>query len=60
MPKYYAQKILDTHGTDKILFGTDTPWHTAAMEMRLLDSLQIREEDMQKITHKNAIRLLNL
>ena len=60
MPKYYAQKILDTHGADKILFGTDTPWHTAAMEMRLLDSLQIREEDMQKITHKNAIRLLNL
>ena len=39
MPKYYAQKIIEKHGTDKILFGTDTPWHTAGMELRLLNSL---------------------
>jgi len=60
MPKYYAQKILDAHGTDKFLFGTDSPWHTANMEMRLLDSLGISDQDMEKITHKNAVRLLNL
>jgi len=33
MPKYYPEKILEKHGADKILFGTDTPWHTPKMEM---------------------------
>ena len=59
-PKYYAEKILEKHGADRILFGTDTPWHTAEMEMRLLNSMQISEDDMQKITHKNAKKLLQI
>ncbi len=60
LPKYYAEKILETHGTDKMLFGTDGPWHTAEMEFKLLNTLSISDEDMQKITHKNAQKLLNL
>ena len=59
-PKYYAQKIIDTHGADKILFGTDSPWQTAEMEMRLLDSLQISHADFEKITHQNAEKLLGI
>lgn len=60
MPKYYAEKIIEKHGADKILFGTDTPWHNKSMEMRLLDSLGISGEDMEKITHKNAEKLLGI
>lgn len=60
MPKYYAEKILEKHGTDKILFGTDSPWHTADMEMRLLSTLDLSEEEKEKITHKNAEKLLGL
>lgn len=60
MPKYYAQKILDTHSADKILFGTDTPWHTAEMELRLLSTLTLSENDMEKITHINAENLLQI
>lgn len=60
MPKYYAEKIIEKHGTDKILFGTDTPWHTAKMEMRLLNNLDLSQDDLDRITHKNAINLLNL
>ena len=60
MPKYYAEKILELHGADKLLFGTDTPWHTPEMELRLLRSLGIPEEDMAKITHINAKQLLRL
>lgn len=60
LPKYYAQKIIDTHGADKILFGTDTPWHTAEMEMKLLNSLEISHADWEKITHKNAEKLLGI
>jgi len=59
LPKYYAEKIIEKHGTDKILFGTDTPWHTAGMEMRLLNTLSLSNEEMDKITHKNAQKLLN-
>lgn len=60
MPKYYAEKILEKHGTDKILFGTDTPWHTPEMEMRLLSTLGLSGEEMEKITSRNAMKLLNL
>ncbi len=60
MPKYYAKKIVERHGTDRILFGTDTPWHTAPMELRLLHSLGLSPSEMDGITCGNACRLLKL
>ena len=60
LPKYYAQKIIEKHGADKILFGTDTPWHTPDMEMRLLKHLELSENELDKITHKNALKLLGI
>ncbi len=60
MPKYYAQKIIELHTPDRMLFGTDTPWHTAQMEMHLLDSLELSKDDTDKITHKNAKKLLGI
>ena len=60
MPKYYAEKIIEKHGADKMLFGTDTPWHTAEMEMRLLHNLKLSDNDMEKLTHLNAEKLLGI
>lgn len=60
MPKYYAEKILERHGTERMLFGTDSPWHTAAMEWRLLDSLGLSASDREKISCGNAKHLLGL
>ncbi len=60
MPRYYAQKIIERHGTDKILFGTDTPWHTPEMELRLLNNLGLSESELDKITHQNAQKLLGI
>lgn len=60
MPKHYAEKILEAHGTDQLLFGTDTPWHTAPMEMRLLNTLDLSEADREKIFSANACRLLGI
>lgn len=60
LPRYYAQKIIEKHGTDKILFGTDTPWHTPEMEQRLLDNLGLSKTDADKITHLNAKKLLDI
>lgn len=60
LPRYYAEKIIEKHGADKILFGTDTPWHTPKMELRLLNNLNLSTEDFAKITHLNAKRLLGI
>ena len=53
-------KIIEKHGADRLLFGTDTPWHTPEMELRLLNNLGLKDEEMEKITHKNAEKLLRL
>lgn len=60
MPRYFAQKIVEKHGPDKILFGTDTPWHNACMEMNLLNTLGLCESDFNKIKYKNAQKLLDI
>ncbi len=60
MPRYYAEKILEKQGADKMLFGTDTPWHTPAMEWRLLNTLGLSEPEKEAISHKNAEKLLGI
>ena len=34
-----VEKIIRTHGADKILFGSDFPWHLPSQEIELIDSL---------------------
>ena len=60
LPRYYAEKILEKHGADKILFGTDTPWHTPKMEMKLLNNLEIPTSELEKICSGNAKKLLEI
>lgn len=60
MPKAYASMIIQKHGTDKLLFATDTPWHSVDMEMRLLSCLELSEDEMNRITHLNACSLLGI
>ena len=60
MPRYYALKIIEKHGTDKLLFGTDTPWHTPEMELTLLNNLGLDDNDMNKIKYQNAKKLLGI
>jgi len=60
MPKYLAQTILDRHTPDRLLFGSDMPWHRPAWELRLLNSLDMGENDREKILHGNAEKILGL
>lgn len=60
MPKYYALKIIEKHGVEKMLFGTDSPWHNAEMERRLLSSLGLTETELAKIYFENAKNLLQI
>ena len=60
IPKPLAQAIIDKHGPDKLLFGSDMPWHRPKWELRLLNSLDLSDADKEKILFRNAARLLNL
>lgn len=46
--------------SDKILFGTDSPWEKPADCLKVLYSLNLDSETLEKITYKNALKLLNL
>ena len=60
IPKPIAQAIIDKHGPDKLLFGSDMPWHRPEWELRLINSLDLSAEDKGKILYKNAAKLLGL
>lgn len=53
-----ALRITEKHGAEKILFGTDSPWHTPELEMRLLNTLGLSKEETDMICFKNAEKLL--
>lgn len=52
--------ILRQHGSDHLLFGTDSPWDTAAHTLSELKKLPLTQAQMDDICYKNACRLLNL
>lgn len=60
MPRYVAQEIVQRHGAQRLLFGTDSPWHTAVMERRLLDTLTLSDVDRESIYGGNAKHLLGI
>lgn len=55
-----AQAIVDKHTTDRLLFGSDMPWHRPSWELRLLKSLDLSDADFEKICSGNARKLLKL
>ena len=58
MARSTAQKIVDKHGADRLLFGSDMPWHRPQWELRLLSTLEISPADLEKICWRNASTLL--
>ena len=53
-------KIIDTHGPDKILFGTDCPFSNQADEIDYIMDLPIPDNHKQMILGENARNLLGL
>ncbi len=60
MPRYFAQAILEKHTPDRLLFGSDMPWHRPSWELRLLLTLDLSESDREKILFRNARSLLGI
>ncbi len=51
-------RMISKHGTDKILFGTDSPWTDSKLAIERIVSLDLPSADMDKILYKNAQDLL--
>ncbi len=59
-PKPIVQAILEKHGTDKILFASDAPWHAPYMDLFQIENLGLSESEKEKILSKNARKLLKI
>ncbi|MBR4082783.1 MAG: amidohydrolase family protein [Lachnospiraceae bacterium] len=53
-------KLCEKHGTDRILFGTDSPWSEAGRDMEVINNLPLAKADKEAIFFGNAMRLLNI
>ena len=53
-------RILERHGIDRILFGTDCPWGNAPETAAYLKQVGLAPEENEKIFSGNAKRLLKL
>lgn len=54
-PEQY-KRIIQTHGSYKILFGSDSPWEDQGETLRFLKSLQLSDTEFENITYKNALK----
>ena len=50
--------LVRTFGSERILFGTDSPWADPAEEIRKLSALPLKAEELENILIHNATRLL--
>lgn len=53
-----CRRIIENHGAEHILFGSDSPWERPADTLAFLQTLGLSQEQLDCITHKNALRLL--
>jgi predicted TIM-barrel fold metal-dependent hydrolase len=52
-----SEAIYFAGGADKVIFGTDYPVETYSAGLNLLHRLRIDQEDVEKISWKNAMRV---
>ncbi len=55
-----AIKLIDSFGADRVLFGSDYPMWDAAPDIAKLKNAGLKDDELEKIFHLNAERLLGL
>ena len=53
-------RIIEKHGTDKILFASDVPWDDPLKEAEMINSLPLSDKEKNMIFYENAERLVNM
>lgn len=49
-----------THGVDRVLFATDSPWKSMKHDVEYLGNVGFSPDELEAIFHGNAVRLLGL
>lgn len=57
MPREMGMRIVEKHGYENLLFGSDSPWHSPEEELRYLNTLELGPTERDAIFYKNACRL---
>ena len=52
--------MIERHGVDKVLFGTDYPMWDPAEELKRFLQIPLSEEERAAILYENAAKLLKL
>ena len=52
--------IIRSHGAERVLFGSDSPWEDQSHALNILNSTGIGENELELIKHKNAQRLFGI
>lgn len=55
-----AKEIIRRYGADRVLFGSDYPMRSPKSELDAFLSLELTEDENQKILNKNACEIFNL
>lgn len=55
-----AKELIDLHGADKILFGSDAPWNAPWQDIDLVKCFNLSKEDEKAVLCENARKLLGL
>ena len=58
LKKETAKKIIDTYGSNKVIFGTDFPMWKQEDELNYLLSLGLTESQLQDILYNNLMKIL--
>ncbi len=58
--KVRVERLFKAYGPDKILFGSDFPMWNPKSELKYLLELNLPDEDLEKILHKNAIEVFKI
>jgi len=60
LKKETAKKIIETYGTDKVIFGTDFPMWRQDEDLEYLFSLGFSDKQLEDILHNNLLRALKI
>lgn len=53
------ERIVKNHGSDKIMFATDSPWMDQEVAVKWLEDSNLSEEDRKNISCRTALRLMS-
>ncbi len=52
------ERLIKKHGSERVLFGTDSPWKKADEEIERICALDLPKSDIDNILYKNALALI--